>query len=71
MRSALDDDTFGAELAEGDAELEPDIAAADDTSRSGHLVQRQGLGRGDDLAAERQEGQFDRLEPVARMTCSA
>ena len=57
----FDDGDLGPQFAEGDAELQPDIAAADHDQLAGHLVQRQGLGRGDDVAAELQEGQFDRL----------
>ena len=54
----LDDRHPRAELGEGDAELEPDIAGADDGERSWNLGQRQRLGRGQDVAAERQRRQF-------------
>uniref|UniRef100_A0A0N4ZZC5 PE-PGRS family protein n=1 Tax=Parastrongyloides trichosuri TaxID=131310 RepID=A0A0N4ZZC5_PARTI len=59
----LDDGDFGAQLAEGDAQLQADIAAADDDELLRDLGQAQGLGGGDHVAAERQEGQFDRLRP--------
>ena len=50
----LDHRDLGAELGEGGAELEPDIAGADDDQPFRHLGQRQRLGRGDHRAAERQ-----------------
>ena len=53
----LDHRDLGAELGEGDAELEPDIAGADHGQALGDRRQRQRLGRGDDAAAERQRGQ--------------
>src|SRR6478672_2595344 len=57
----FDDGDLGPQLAEGDAQLKPDIAAADDDQLLRHGRKRQGLGRGDDVAAELEEGQFDRL----------
>ena len=58
MRSfRLDHRDLGAELGEGGAELEPDIARADHGQAFGNRRQRQRLGRGDDAAAERQGGQ--------------
>ena len=53
----LDHRDLRAELGIGHAELEPDIARTDDGQPLGHLGKRQRLGRGDDLAAERQVGQ--------------
>ena len=50
----LDDGHRGAELPEGDAELQADIAGADHRQPLRQLPQRQRLGRGDDIAAERQ-----------------
>ena len=56
----LDHGDLAAELGEGSAELEPDIAAADHDEALRQFSQRQRAGRGDDVAAEGQEGQFDR-----------
>ena len=49
--------TLHAELGEGHAELEPDIAGADDGERLRQLGQRQRLGRRKNIAAERQRGE--------------
>ena len=57
----LDDRDPRAELGEGDAELKPDIAGADDGERSWNLSQRQRFGRRQDVAAEWQRRQFRRL----------
>ena len=59
----LHDGDLGAQLAIGDAQLQPDVAAADDDQLLGHLRQAQRLGGGDDVAAERQERKLDRLGP--------
>ena len=56
----LDDGDLGTELGEGGAEFQPDIAAADHDEALRNLRQRQRAGRGDHVAAEGQEGQFDR-----------
>ena len=44
----LDHGNFGAEPLPHRAELEPDIAAADDGEPTRHVVERQGAGRRDD-----------------------
>ena len=48
------------ELGEGGAELEPDVASADDHQPVGAAGERQRVGRGDHRAAEGQERQLDR-----------
>src|SRR3712207_8200087 len=51
--------SLGAELAEGDAELQPDVARPHHHQPLGHLRQRQRLGRRDHaLPVERQERQL-------------
>ena len=57
----LDHRDRGAELGEGHAELEPDIAGADHRQALRHARQRQRLGRGDHVAAEGQRRQRHRL----------
>ena len=66
MRPGLDHGDLGAELAEGDAELEADIARADHDQLLGQLVQRQRLGGGNHRAAEFEEGQFDRHRAIGQ-----
>src|SRR5208282_6627614 len=61
LRQRLDNCHSRAELGEGDAKLEPDVASADDGERTWNLGQGQGFGRGQDVAAERQLRQFYRL----------
>src|SRR5690606_33615704 len=59
-RRDIDHGHLCAELGEGGAEFEADIAAADNGKRFRHFRQRQGFGGGNDIAAERQVRQFDR-----------
>ena len=58
----LDDRDLRAQPLPDRAELQADVAAADDDQVLGNLVEAEGLGRADDrLAVERQERQGDRL----------
>ncbi len=57
----LDDRHLGAELGESDPELHPDITGADQCERSRNFGQRQRIGRRQDVAAELERRQFDRL----------
>ena len=59
-RHRLDDRHRRAHLGESRAELQPDIAAADDDQLLRDLVEGQSLRRRNDRSAERQRRQFDR-----------
>ena len=61
-RQELDDGDLRAQPLPDRAQLQADVAAADDDEMLGHLVEAERLGGADDgLAVERQEGQGDRF----------
>ena len=59
-RRRLDHLDLSAQLGEGYAQLQTDIAAAYNGQTPGNFRQGQSLGRGQDLAPERQGGNFNR-----------
>ena len=67
----LDDRHLRAQLGEGGAELQPDIAAADHHQPLRQRGQRQRVGGRDHLAAEGKRGSSTGAEPVAMTIVSA